>query len=150
MKNLLTQCKLRRKTDSKPEPWRYCFFLAFWVEPLSGRPRFHLVLRDQAVGGQTIVGRDRRGWPETLLRSGAKPLWVEDIRIETGRDKVLFNFQQGQTANAGSPVFLLSHQGDRSPANVRLLPPLWKPYWFGYLPSVLYFLISSSYILYIL
>ena len=48
----------------------------------------------------------------------------EVFRGETGRDKVLLSFQQGRTANAGFPVFLLSHQGDRSPANCRLLAPL--------------------------
>ena len=63
---------------------------------------------------------------------------------------MLFSLQRGRTANIGSPVFLLSHQGDRSPTNYRLLAPLWKPYLLGYLPSVLYFLIPPSYILYIL
>ena len=92
MKNLLTQWELRRKTDPKPESWGYCF-LAFLLEPLvGGRSCSRLVLRGRVVEGRTIVGQDRRGWPEALLRCEAKPSWAEDIRGETGWDKVLFSF----------------------------------------------------------
>ena len=38
---------------------------------------------------KAIVSRSRRGWSEALLHCGAKPSWVEGIRGETGRDKVL-------------------------------------------------------------
>ena len=94
-----------------------------------------------SVINQAIVVGDCRGWSEMLLYYGAKPLWVEGIKGETGRDKVLFSFQQGWTANAGSPMFLLSYSRDRFLAYCRLLALLWKLYWLKYLPSVLYFLI---------